>query len=458
MAKRNPPKLDTTKMTVESDGNSGNGTLKRSFAIKVLGVGGAGCNAVNHLARESFTGVSFTVMNTDAPALAQSPVENKLVLGLKSMRGLGAGGDPERGRSAAQEDISAIRALCEGADVVFVVAGLGGGTGTGAGPVVAQVAKETGALVLSIVMLPFDCEGSRRQRQAQLGLHELKSAVDGVICLPNQKVLKLIDEKTSLLEAFQITNEFVAQGVRGIWRLLSRPGLINVDFADLCAVTQGKHAESALATAEAKGENRAREVMEKLLAHPLIDGGQVLSEAAGILVCIAGGPDLAMADVNRIMEQINRHGEQAHIIMGATVDEEFEDRLSVTLIAARRNGRIDEDLEFTTPADRKAGPRAVSANVADLEDRLVNTPFSGKPASRFVAPAPDLTPDKVEQLLTQQGANGTRQRKNAASRMRQGQLPLEIISKGRFEKSEPTIHHGQDLDVPTYIRRGVALN
>src|SRR6185295_2089556 len=135
----------------------------------------------------------------------------------------------------------------------------------------------------------FECEGSRRSRQAHLGLHELKSVADGVICLPNQKVFKLIDEKTSLLEAFQITNEFVAQGVRGIWRLLSRPGLINVDFADLCAVTRGKHAESCLLTAEAQGENRAREVVEKLLAHPLMEGGAVLAESAGVLICIAGG-------------------------------------------------------------------------------------------------------------------------------------------------------------------------
>ena len=150
--------------------------LKKSYTIKVLGVGGAGCNAVNHLARESFAGVSFAVMNTDAPALAQSPVPTKLNLGAKSTRGLGTGGDPERGRAAAEEDAAQIRALCEGADVVFVVAGLGGGTGTGAGPVIARVAKETGALVLSIVMLPFDCEGGRRARQAQLGLHELKGA------------------------------------------------------------------------------------------------------------------------------------------------------------------------------------------------------------------------------------------------------------------------------------------
>jgi len=453
MNKRNRSKLDATTMSIESDTTCG--ALKRSFSIKVLGVGGAGCNAVNHLARESFAGVSFVVMNTDAPALARSTVEKKLVLGAKSMRGLGAGGDPARGRSAAQEDISEIRALCEGADVIFVVAGLGGGTGTGAGPVVAQVAKETGALVLAIVVLPFDCEGNRRQRQAQLGLHDLKNAADGVICLPNQKVFKLIDEKTSLLEAFGITNELVAQGVHGIWRLLSRPGLINVDFADLCAVTQGKHAESTLATAEAKGENPAREVMEKLLAHPLVEGGQVLSEAAGILVCIAGGPGLTMLDVNRIMEQINRHAEQAHIIMGATIDEELEDRLSVTLVAARRSEQAEEKPEERLRNGKT--PIAMASSATEFEVPLADPLISSRPACRFIAPAPEPTPDKVERLLTQHGTNGSRQRKNAA-RMRQGQLALEIISKGRFEKSEPTIHHGQDLDVPTYIRRGVALN
>jgi cell division protein FtsZ len=445
-----------TNVTNKTDSAMDSSALKKSFAITVLGVGGAGCNAVSHLARESFAGVSFAVMNTDAPALASSAVPTKLNLGAKTMRGLGAGGDPERGRSAAEEDAAAIRALCEGADVVFVVAGLGGGTGTGAGPVVARIAKETGALVLSIVMLPFDCEGSRRARQAQLGLHELKSAADGVICLPNQRVFKLIDEHTSLLEAFHITNELVAQGVRGIWRLLSRPGLINVDFADLCSVTRGRHAESCLVTAEAQGENRGREVMERIMAHPLVEGGQVLAESAGVLVCIAGGKGLAMAEVNRIMEQINRQCEQAHIIMGAAIDEELGEKLLVTLVAARRNAEFGtRNAESQGAFSRVPDATAMAAYSAAVE---LETPMAGsssRPASRFVAPAPESTPEKTERLLTQQ--NGGRGRKGG-SRMKQGQLPLEIISRGRFEKSEPTIYHGQDLDVPTYIRRGVALN
>ena len=429
--------------------------LKKSFSIRVLGVGGAGCNAVNHLARENFPGVSFAVMNTDAPALAQSPVETKINLGAKSTRGLGAGGDPERGRVAAEEDVAQIRSLCDGADVVFVVAGMGGGTGTGASPVVARVAKETGALVLSIVMLPFDCEGSRRTRQAQLGLHDLKGAADGVICLPNQRVFKLIDENTSLLEAFHITNELVAQGVRGIWRLLSRPGLINVDFADLCSVTRGKHAESCLVTAEAQGEGRSREVMEKILAHPLVEGGQVLTESAGVLVCIASGRSLAMSEVTRIMEQINRQCEQAHIIMGAAIDEELGDKLLVTLVASRKANAESgtRNAEPQGGAARGTDATAASAYSAGMELEMPMTGSNSKSSSRFVAPAPESTPEKTERLLTQQRGG-----RKSASRMKQTQLPLEIVSRGRFEKSEPTIYHGQDLDVPTYIRRGIALD
>src|SRR5262249_46332396 len=189
----------------------------------------------------------------------------------------------------------------------------------------------SGALVLGIVILPFDGEGSRRTRQAQLGLHEFKTAADGVICLPNQKLFRAIDERTSLLEAFHITNELVAEGVRGISRLLSRPGLMNVDFADLCSVAQGRHTESCLATAIAQGDNRARDVIEKLLAHPLLEGGQALAEAASVLVSIAGGPSLTMAEVNRILEQIDRQWDHDNIILRASIDEERGDRRLDTL-------------------------------------------------------------------------------------------------------------------------------
>ncbi len=393
----------------------------RTFKIKVLGIGGAGCNAARHFSRLELPDVTCGFLNTDAAALGQAPAENKVLLGFKSMRGLGAGGDPERGRQAAEEDRDQIRALCEGTDLIFLIAGLGGGTGTGAGPVVARIAKEAGALVLGMVVLPFECEGSKRQRQAQMGLQEFKNAADGVICLPNQKLLQFVDEKTSLPEAFAIGNDWIAQGVRGIWRMLSLPGLINVDFADLSGVLRDRHAEGSLATAEAQGEHRATEVINKLLAHPLIENGQGLAETFGALVSIAAA-NLTMSEVTRIMEQITRHCEQAHVIMGASIDESFGDRLSVTLVASRRESAA-------APEEPAPNPRAELRQTS----RCANS-----------------NPPPI------QLANG-RTRKSA-SRMRQTQLQLEIVSKGRFEKSEPTLHQGQDLDVPTYIRRGIALN
>ena len=426
------------------------------ITIKVIGVGGAGGNAVDHLSQAGLTGVTFIAANTDAQALAHTVVADKLALGAKSRRGLGTGGDPELGRAAAEEDAEKIRSLCAGADIVFVVAGLGGGTGTGAGPVIAQIAKETEALVLGIVTLPFEFEGSRRQRQALLGLQQLKAVADGVICLPNQKVFKLVDANTSLVETFRFTNELLAQGVRGIWRLLLQRGLIQIDFADLCAVTRGRHAESSLATAEAAGEHRAREVVEKVLAHPLLDSGQVLAEADAVLVSLVGGPDLTMAEVNRVMEQINRQSENAHLIFGAAIDETFTGRLSVTLLASHQNER--PTARMTPPASSRPESEATSGPApADAETGLFPDPVATKPAPRFVPPPPPLSPEHTDQLYRQQRTGAGRGRKNA-SRLRQGTLPLEVISKGRFEKSEPTIHHGEDLDVPTYIRRGVALN
>ena len=419
--------------------------LRRSLAIHVIGVGGAGSNTVSQLNGQQFENVRFAVMNTDAAALGRSAVESKLMIGSKSTRGLGAGGDPERGRIAALEDSEKIRALCEGAGVVFVVAGLGGGTGTGAAPVVARLAKEAGALVLGIVILPFDCEGGRRQRQAQLGFEELKQAADAVLCLPNQKVFRLIDEHTSLVDAFAITNGFVAQAVGAVYGLLTRPGLINVDFADLCAVTQGKHSETSLAIATARGESRAREVVEKLLTHPLLDGTQSLSEATSVLVWIGGGRGLTMAEVNRVMERINRHCEQAHIILGAAIDEELGDSISLTLLASCSNARA----EVHTANGR------LPQN-GDCDQPTVSAAISGRPANRpVVVTAPPH--EMAQEPAAATNGNGARPRKQSA-RMRQAQLPLDIISKGRFEKSEPTIHHGQDLDVPTYIRRGIPLN
>jgi cell division protein FtsZ len=424
----------------------------KKFSLKVFGVGGGGGNAIDHMAKQDFAGVDFMAVNTDAQALAQLGLGGRMTLGAKLTRGLGTGGDPEMGRAAAEEDADKLGALCAGADVICVVAGLGGGTGTGAGPVLARLAKESGALVLGIVTLPFEFEGARRQRQAQLGLRDLKAEADGVICLPNQKMFKLIDENTSVNEALKITNDLLAQGVRGIWRLLTQTGLINVDFNDLCTVLRGRHEESSLATVEASGENRSHEVIDKLIAHPFLEAGQTLAEADAVLVSLAGGPDMTMTEINRVMEQINRQCENAHIIMGAGVQEALAGKLSVTLVASRQSAASER------PQGRASQPGQKDGHHAEAQEKEIMNPVAmPRPVSRYVAPAPTFTPERREELLTSQAGGPGRARKKLAG-PRQGQLPLEIVSKGRFEKSEPTIHHGEDLDVPTYIRRGVALN
>jgi len=432
-------------------------TIANGLALKVIGVGSAGCKAVEHLAKAELEGVSFAVVTTHRPVLSQSSVAEKFLLGSQVRRGLGTGGDPELGRAAAEADLAQLRSLCSGVDMVFLVAGLGGGTGSGAAPVLAQVAKEAGALVLGIVTLPFDWEGSRRQRQAQVGLQHLKEAADAVICVPNQKITRLIDEKTGVLETFDIINNLLAQGVRGIWRLLIQPGLIRIDFADLCAVTRGRHSESSLATAEAMGENRARELVEKLLAHPLIDGEHTLAEADAVLMSLVGGPDLTMAEVNRVMEQINRHCDHAHLVLGAAIDRAMTSRLAATLLVAGGGSRAADRAHHPTPKTRaNAAPEPPASLPTELGIQIEKPDITERPPGRIVAPPPTLSPEKAEQLYRRETI-ASRPRK-AKSRWRQGHLPLEVISKGRFDKSEPTVFHGEDLDVPTFVRRGVPLN
>ena len=399
----------------------------RARLVKIFGVGDAGVGLLDTLGSEEFAGANFVAVNTDAPSLAASVATVKIHLETKLLRGLGTGGDPERGRAIAEEQFSTLKTASEGVDVVLILAGLGGGAGSGISPVLARAAKETGALVLAFVTLPFLCEGNRRQQQAQQSLEQLKSVADGVICLPSQKIFRLIDENTSVLDTFRITGGLLVEGVRGVWQLLTRPGLIQIHFDDLCALVRDRHSESMFACVEAAGAGRSREVVEKLLAHPLLDEGRVLSESDAVLVSLMGGKDLTMAEVNRVMEQIGRHCEHAQIIMGATVDAELKNRLSVTVIAATSG---------------------------DLVEPVILRGAAARSEIRCPSSLPSMNLNQHGQLPAK---HASRLRKEN-SKMRQEQLPLAIISKGRFDKSEPTILHGEDLDVPTYIRRGVALN
>ena len=433
-------------MNDTSSSASANGTSSDKFSIKVVGIGTAGLAVLDRLMALGLDAVEFVAVNTDAASLAASAAGTKILLENKMLRGLGTGGDPERGRQLAEEELPRLKPVFEGVSSVLIVAGFGGGAGTGISPVIAKAARESGALTLGFVTTPFDCEGSRRRTIALEGIEALKTAADGVICLPNQKVLKLIDENTSIIDTFKTSNELLAEGVQGIWRLLAHRGLIEIHFSDLCALVRDRHAESALAVAEASGLDRSSEVVQKLLAHPLLENGEALGQADAILVSLMGGPDLTMAQINRVMEQIQARCEKAQVMMGAAVDERFRDRLAVTLIAVRNaSALMIEEV------------RGSSAVTEELDTQLITRTATARPASRFVPPAPALPPEKMQQMLSRQGGGSSRGRRTV-SKMRQAQLPLEIISKGRFDKSEPTIHQGEDLDVPTYVRRGVALN
>jgi cell division protein FtsZ len=423
----------------------------KSISLKIFGVGNAGINVLEQVAKNALPQAAFVAVNTDPNSLLASTAAEKICLETRMMRGLGTGGDPERGRAVAEQNLAAFKTACAEVNVVFLVTGLGGGAGTGISPLLVRVAKEAGALVLVFATLPFDCEGNRRQRQARQGLQELKETADGVICLPNQKLFKLIDENTSVLDTFKLSNQLLAEGVGSVWRLIAGKGLIEIHFDELSGFLRDRHAESHFAIAEAAGATRSREVIDKLLAHPMLDGGKTLNESDAVLVSIIGGTDLSMSEINRVMEHINGRCAKAQVIMGAATDPKFQDRLAVTLIATRRN----ESLLAKPGLDETASGEATEHE--ESLDTQFHRSTGGRPKSRFVPPPPAMSAESMEQLAGQQARGGGRGRK-ARPKFLQTQLPLEIISKGRFDKSEPTIHKGEDLDVPTYIRRGVALN
>ena len=425
-------------MNTESEPQPTASETTRRPVVKIFGVGNAGVELLELFSRTEFAGADFVAINSDAASLTNSTATVKIHLETKLMRGLGTGGDPERGRALAEEHFSTLKSACEGANVVLIVAGLGGGAGSGIAPVLAKAVKDCGALTLAFVTLPFTCEGNRRQNQAQTGLEQLRAVADGVVCLSNQKAFKLIDENTSVLDTFKITGSLLSESLCGVWRLLTRPGLIQIHFDDLCSLLRNRHSESSFAFVEAAGPARSRETVEKLLAHPLLDEGRALGEADALLISIMGGKDLTMAEINRVMEQISRHCEKAEVIMGAAIDPAMKSRLSITLIAARNSsGKIaapEKAESEEAPANRMAGPRTTQ--------RSMTPASSGVPADRDIFG----------------GRSGNRGARRPAAKMLQTQLPLAIVSKGRFDKSEPTIYKGEDLDIPTYIRRGVPLN
>ncbi|MFY9139431.1 MAG: cell division protein FtsZ [Thermacetogeniaceae bacterium] len=311
--------------------------------IKVVGVGGGGGNAVNRMIQADLKGVHFIAVNTDAQALNLSLAEHKMQIGSKLTKGLGAGADPEIGKKAAEESRDELMQALQGADMVFVTAGMGGGTGTGGAPIVAEVAKEVGALTVGVVTRPFTFEGKKRANQAEQGIQELKSKVDTLITIPNDRLLQVVDKSTSINEAFRIADDVLRQGVQGISDLIAVPGLINLDFADVKTI-MANTGTALMGIGSGKGDNRAAEAAKIAISSPLLETS--IEGAKGVLLNITGGPDLGLFEVNEAAEIISQAADpEANIIFGAVIDEKLEDEVRVTVIATGFDAVSQEEKE-----------------------------------------------------------------------------------------------------------------
>jgi len=334
--------------------------------IKVVGVGGGGTNAVNRMVDAGLKGVEFISVNTDAQALQMTDADIKLQLGGQLTRGLGAGASPEIGQGAASESRDEIKEALKGADMVFVTAGEGGGTGTGAAPVIAEVAKqEIGALTVGVVTRPFDFEGSQRRRQSDEGINRLREQVDTLIVIPNEKLLAVVERRTSILEAFREADNVLRQGVQGITDLITIPGLINLDFADVRTIMHD--AGSALmGIGEASGEQRAAEAAKAAISSPLLE--QSVEGATGILLNITGGSDLGLFEVNEAAEIIQSAADQnSNIIFGAVVDDGLGDGVRVTVIATGFDGRSSSPMFVEDSTGRRREPRRRDVQMDDRQ-------------------------------------------------------------------------------------------
>ncbi len=380
--------------------------------IKVIGVGGGGSNAINRMIAAQVKGVEFIVINTDLQALKMSNAPAKIQIGQKLTNGLGAGANPEVGRKAALEDTELIIDKLEGADMVFVTAGLGGGTGTGAAPIIASLAAELGALTVAVVTKPFGFEGKKRRLQAEQGLAELRECVDTVITIPNERLLQTVQRGTSLQDAFRIADDILRQGVQGISDIIQIPGVVNVDFADVKAIMQGM-GMAMMGTGTARGENRAVEAAQKAISSPLLEEASIQG-ARGVLMNITGSGRLGMHEVDEAAKIIQRAAdEEANIIFGTVLDEDMADEIKITVIA--------------TGFDKADAQPAVEAPPLRVETRPVET----RPI--------EVRPEPLQRVAVA-GAKG-----NGAVTV----MPAP-------EPQVASVYNKDDLEVPAFLRRKMA--
>ena len=375
--------------------------------LKVIGVGGAGGNAVNHMIQSDLTGVEFITANTDAQALKISNATHKLQIGNKLTKGLGAGGHPDVGRRAAEEDRELIAEALKGADMVFITAGMGGGTGTGAAAVVAEISKELGALTVAVVTKPFHFEGMKRSKNAETGLEDLKKNVDTLIVIPNQRLLSVVGKQTPVKDAFKIADDVLLHATRGISDLILVPGLINLDFADVRTVME-EMGDALMGTGTGSGENRAIEAAHEAISSPLLENVSIAG-AKGVLINITGGEDMTLFEINDAVSIIQEAaGDDANIIFGSVIDPQLDGKVYVTVIATGFGKKQEESV-----VDNKHNSRIIEMNPRIRDHQL------RKPA-----------------VLRQ-----------TTSKINDNQELKEIIGEGRITVAN------DDLEIPTFLRK-----
>lgn len=408
---------------------------EQNAVIKVIGVGGGGSNAVNRMIESGIQGIEFVAMNTDVQVLDRSGADKKVQIGTNLTRGLGAGGNPEIGKSAAEESKNEIRKVVEGADMVFITAGMGGGTGTGAAPVIADMAREIGALAVAVVTRPFSFEGPRRARLAEQGVTSLMGRVDTIITIPNDKLLSVVERKTTLMEAFRVADDILRQGVQGISDIITIPGQINVDFADVRAVMSNA-GPALMGIGYGVGDQRALQAAQSATSSPLLE--QTIHGAKGLLVNITSGDDLTLAEATEAMSYIHDlcDDEEANIFFGTVIDKEMDGAVRISVLATGFNpytheGRKVAEATFSAPEAEAIAQQKSAPVPADTRAPWQRITSRGVEALGSERPAvPESVKPEAERVMVER----------AAVRSREGSGDVSDL----YDESE--------IDIPTFIR------
>jgi cell division protein FtsZ len=461
---------------------------EEEIPIKVVGVGGAGSNVLDRIVLDGLNKADLIAINTDVQSLASSVAAHKVQLGRTVTRGLGAGGDPELGYNAAYESADEIRQALSDARMIFICTGLGGGTGSGAAPAVAQVARESGSLVVVFATLPFAFEGKRRLAQAQEALAKLRENADAVICFENDRMGDMVAPRAGIHQAFAVADVTISQSVRSIVNLIQRPGLIRIGFDDLLSALRNPSGRCLFGFGESDSDNRAHDALTQALKNPLMDRGRMLADASHVLVQVAGGPAMTLSEVEILMQELGRHiNDHTQILFGTSVDGRMGNRLSVTLISSLS---AEEEV---APAPAKpasfikpepvpkyepeappappiweqpeeapaaaAEPPAFADELIQMEEPAVEIEAEPGPIA-YVPPVIEEAPPQPRVIFPQKKPAPFKEPRPVEEKKlhaKQEVLQFEPVTRGRFEKSEPTIVEGQDLDIPTFLRKNIRV-